>query len=40
VPAAEPSAPTRRLLRVSSALHNGADDAGRLADALGSLLRA
>jgi isopenicillin-N epimerase len=39
VPAAEPSAPTRRLLRVSSALHNGADDARRLADAIGSLLR-
>jgi isopenicillin-N epimerase len=39
VPAAEPSAPTRRLLRVSSALHNGADDARRLADALRTLLR-
>jgi isopenicillin-N epimerase len=34
VPAAEPSNPTRRLIRVSSALHNGTDDAQRLADAL------
>jgi selenocysteine lyase/cysteine desulfurase len=34
VPAAEPREATRRLIRVSSALHNGADDVGRLADAL------
>ena len=34
VPAAESPAPARRLLRVSSALHNGPDDAERLADAL------
>jgi isopenicillin-N epimerase len=34
VPAAEPLDPPRRLIRVSSALHNGADDAPRLADAL------
>jgi isopenicillin-N epimerase len=37
VPAAEPST-TRRLIRVSSALHNGPDDVERLADALGPLL--
>src|SRR5207249_10608663 len=30
VPAAESSAPTRRLVRVSSALHNGPDDVDRL----------
>jgi isopenicillin-N epimerase len=34
VPAAESPDPPRRLIRVSSALHNGADDAQRLADAL------
>jgi isopenicillin-N epimerase len=34
VPAAESPDPPRRLVRVSSALHNGADDAQRLADAL------
>jgi isopenicillin-N epimerase len=37
VPAAEP-ATTRRLIRVSSALHNGPADVERLADALGPLL--
>jgi len=37
VPAAEPPEPTRRLIRVSSALHNGRDDVERLADALQSL---
>ena len=34
VPAAESPDPPRRLIRVSSALHNGADDAQLLADAL------
>jgi len=34
VPAAQPPEPTRRLIRVSSALHNGPDDVDRLADAL------
>jgi len=37
VPAAEPPDPTRRLIRVSSALYNGPDDVGRLADALRTL---
>jgi len=34
VPAAESPAPTRRLIRISAALHNGPDDAERLAAAL------
>jgi isopenicillin-N epimerase len=34
VPAAEPPEPTRRLIRISSALHNGPDDVDRLAEAL------
>jgi isopenicillin-N epimerase len=34
VPAAEPPRPPVRLIRISSALHNGPDDAERLADAL------
>jgi len=34
VPAAEPTQPPRRLIRLSSALHNGPDDAERLAQAL------
>ncbi|HEX3428041.1 MAG TPA: aminotransferase class V-fold PLP-dependent enzyme [Candidatus Limnocylindrales bacterium] len=37
VPAAEPTQPTRRLIRLSSALHNGPDDAERLAMALGTI---
>jgi isopenicillin-N epimerase len=37
VPAAEPPAPPRRLIRISSALHNGPDDAERLAAALASI---
>ena len=37
VPAAEPPDPTRRLIRVSSALYNSPDDVGRLADALRTL---
>jgi isopenicillin-N epimerase len=38
VPAAESPDATRRLIRVSSALHNAPDDVDRLADALGTLL--
>jgi isopenicillin-N epimerase len=38
VPAAESPDAARRLIRISSALHNGADDVDRLADALGTLL--
>jgi hypothetical protein len=34
VPAAESPAPTRRLIRISAALHHGPDDAERLAAAL------
>jgi selenocysteine lyase/cysteine desulfurase len=34
VPAAESPDPAVRLIRVSSALHNGTDDAERLAEAL------
>ena len=34
VPAAQTGAPVRRLIRVSSALHNGPDDVDRLTDAL------
>lgn len=34
VPAAESPDPSRRLIRISSALHNGADDVERLGDAL------
>jgi isopenicillin-N epimerase len=37
VPAAESPAATRRLVRVSSALHNGPDDVDRLAAAFGAL---
>jgi isopenicillin-N epimerase len=37
VPAADPPEPTRRLIRISSALHNGPDDVERLADALRTL---
>jgi isopenicillin-N epimerase len=37
VPAAAPPEPTRRLIRVSSALYNSPDDVGRLADALRTL---
>lgn len=37
VPAAESPLPPRRLIRISSALHNGPDDAERLADALAAL---
>ena len=39
VPAAEPPEPPRRLIRVSSALHNDAADTERLADALRTLAR-
>jgi isopenicillin-N epimerase len=38
VPAAESPAPARRLIRFSGALHNGADDVDRLANAFESLL--
>jgi hypothetical protein len=38
VPAAESPAPARRLIRFSGALHNGADDVDRLANAFQSLL--
>ena len=37
VPSAEPFAGTRRLIRVSAALHNGPDDVDRLAAALTAL---
>jgi hypothetical protein len=37
VPAAESPAANRRLVRVSSALHNGPDDVDRLAAAFGAL---
>jgi isopenicillin-N epimerase len=37
VPAAEPAMPTRRLIRISAALHNGPDDVERLAAALRSI---
>jgi hypothetical protein len=40
VPAAEPPDGPRRLIRISSALHNGPDDAERLADALAELATA
>ena len=40
VPAAESPDPTRRLIRVSSALHNGPDDVERLASAIETLVRA
>jgi isopenicillin-N epimerase len=40
VPAAESPDPTRRLIRVSSALHNGPDDIERLASAIETLVRA
>jgi isopenicillin-N epimerase len=39
VPAAESSAPARRLIRVSSALHNGPDDVDRLVAALAAIER-
>ena len=38
VPAAESPSPARRLIRVSSALHNGPDDVDRLAAALGAII--
>jgi hypothetical protein len=37
VPAAETPGPPRRLIRVSSALHNGPDDVDRLAAALAAI---
>ncbi len=37
VPAAEAPGPPRRLIRISSALHNGPDDADRLAEALSAI---
>ena len=40
VPAAESPDPSRRLIRVSSALHNGPDDVERLASAIETLVRA
>jgi hypothetical protein len=39
VPAAEPPDPPRRLIRISAALHNGPDDADRLAAALSAIGR-
>jgi hypothetical protein len=39
VPAAKSPDPARRLIRFSGALHNGADDVERLANAFESLLR-
>jgi isopenicillin-N epimerase len=40
VPAAEASGPLRRLIRISSALHNGPDDVDRLVEALGAIAAA
>ena len=37
VPAARAAGPARRLIRISSALHNGPDDADRLAEALAAI---
>jgi isopenicillin-N epimerase len=39
VPAAEPSDPPRRLIRISAALHNARDDIDRLVEALRTIAR-